>query len=203
MENIINKRFGRLKIISIEKSIKSNTRVKCLCDCGNTRTCYYSNLKNKKTRSCGCLCRESRHSGTHGLSHHPIYRLWGVIKNRCYNKNASNYKYYRNIFMCNEWKDDFILFYNFCILNGWKDGLQIDRINSMGDYEPSNCRFTTSKVQNRNTKKSKYRVINGKRYESVRQAAKGMGVSYETIRNWCGIGSSQNKQDECFSYMKY
>ena len=67
----------------------------------------------------------------------------GNIKSRCYNKN--NWCYYRygqrGISMCDEWKNDFMSFYNFCIENGWHENLEIDRINNNGNYEPQNCRF--------------------------------------------------------------
>ena len=35
---------------------------------------------------------------------------------------------------------------------GYKDDLTIDRINNDGNYEPSNCRWTTKTIQSRNTK---------------------------------------------------
>ena len=48
------------------------------------------------------------------MHHTQLYREWGYMKNRCYNPNSDSYKYYgaRGIIICDEWKDDFMAFYN-------------------------------------------------------------------------------------------
>ena len=91
----------------------------------------------------------------HGLTEHPLYGVWASMKNRCKSKksNSENY-YYRGIRVCPEWQS-FLPFYNWAIKNGYEKGLTLDRINNDGNYEPSNCRFTTFSVQNRNKRKPK------------------------------------------------
>jgi hypothetical protein len=76
---------------------------------------------------------------------HPIYQLRYRIMTRCYNASAIDYPYYqgKGIKMCDEWKNDYISFFKWCLDNGWKDGLVMDRIDSNKNYEPSNCRFVT------------------------------------------------------------
>lgn len=80
----------------------------------------------------------------HGYSKYPLYRVWADIKTRCYNENATNYKYYggRGITICADWKNDPKAFIEWA-LPLWKKGLLIDRIDNEGNYEPSNCRFVT------------------------------------------------------------
>lgn len=85
----------------------------------------------------------------HDMSHSPLYRRWIDMKARCLNPNCRNYKNYggRGISICEEW----MVFENFAkwsIENGYKKELSIDRIDNDGNYEPSNCRWTTKSVQN-------------------------------------------------------
>ena len=78
------------------------------------------------------------------------------MKQRCYNKNKDNYKWYggRGISVCDEWLNNFMSFYDWSINNGYKDGLKIDRIDVNKNYCPENCRFITQKEQCRNTRKN-------------------------------------------------
>lgn len=93
----------------------------------------------------------------HGMWGTSLYIRWKHIKQRCYNPNDSGYKNYggRGIKVCEEWLDKetgFKNFYNWSINNGYREDLSIDRINNDGNYEPTNCRWTTRKIQNNNTR---------------------------------------------------
>lgn len=158
----IGKRFGRLVVIeraedAINPNGKKSIRYKCKCDCGNEKIVRKGHLVSGKTVSCGCFYKETRYGKkTHGFSHKErLYSVWLNIKDRCYNKNNNHYQSYggRGIIMCDEWKNDYMLFRNWCIANGHKEeikesgrnNLTIDRINVDGNYEPNNCRFITNK----------------------------------------------------------
>lgn len=57
----------------------------------------------------------------HGLKGTREYNLWLGIKQRCYNKNNSVYKYYgeKGIKMCDEWKNSALQFYKWLCINGY------------------------------------------------------------------------------------
>lgn len=119
--------------------------VSCECSCINktVKDISLSDLKFNKSKSCGCYRHEA--TKTHGLTDHKLYWVFKAIKERCYNKKHSAYSYYggRGIKVCNEWLADVSLFINYCIVNGWNNGLEIDRINNDGDYEQGNIRFVS------------------------------------------------------------
>ena len=93
----------------------------------------------------------------HGEAKTRLYKLWKNIKTRCYNKNRKQYKDYggRGIIICPEWTNDYTVFKDWALSNGYTEGLQINRINNNGNYEPSNCNFVTRLENNRNQRKTK------------------------------------------------
>lgn len=138
----------------------------CECTCGNKKIIGGSDLRLGKTTSCGCLHKEmvSRLFSTHGQSKHPLNTVWSGMKSRCYNVNDEFYSHYggRGISVCPEWKDDFGVFFNWAIENGWQKGLEIDRENNDLGYEPTNCRFVTGRVNVYNRSNTVKLVYNDK-----------------------------------------
>jgi len=164
-KNEVGKRYGRLVIIAeVERHIspagKSLRVVKCECDCGKIKNFLLNNLTGKNnTQSCGCLNieRSRIENLKHGLKDHTLYRKWYHIKTRCYNPKSDSYYRYggRGIKVCEEWLNDFKAFYDWSISNGWQEGLEIDRIDNDGNYEPINCRYVTTTENNHNRNISK------------------------------------------------
>lgn len=95
-----------------------------------------------------------------------LYRIWCNMKNRCSQNNKSSdvkYETYKNVRVCGEW-NLYSTFKLWAMSNGYSDDLYLDRIDYNGNYEPSNCRWATASVQNRNTRikksnKSGYRGV--------------------------------------------
>jgi hypothetical protein len=78
------------------------------------------------------------------------YRSWQMMKNRCLNKRACDYKYYggRGISICLKWYE----FDNFINDMGRKPTPlhTLERKNNDGSYCKSNCLWATRKAQARN-----------------------------------------------------
>lgn len=76
----------------------------------------------------------------HGFESLPEYRVWAGMKQRCYDKNADNYRRYggRGIQVCEAWLNpkEFI---DWLHANGWQKGLTIERTNNNDNYHPGNC----------------------------------------------------------------
>lgn len=164
--------------------------VNVICDCGTTKTVNLGNLKNGKIKSCGCLKVKNNREKltTHGLTKHSLFGRWKNITQRCNNKNNAAHKSYggRGIAICDEWKNDFKAFYDWCMANGYEKGLQIDRINNNGNYEPSNCRFVTAKENTRNSRQTK---LDANQVFHIRLLCKQM--PQKTVREMYGISASQ------------
>ncbi len=172
-------RFGRLTIVKEIARNNGRRRFLCRCICGNLREVNLSNMRTGQVKSCGCLKDDvlMKRNVTHGLSKHPLFIKWCAIKKRCSNKNDSHYKYYggRGIKICDEWRNDFKAFYDFAMSHGWKKGLQIDRIDNDGNYEPDNCAFVKNKINCQHTSHCKLtpnKVCRIRYFLSVQQSRK-------------------------------
>jgi len=78
-------------------------------------------------------------------NHHPLYKKFDSMRVRCESKSCASYVRYGavGIRICDEWRKDPGEFVRWGLANGWKDGLEIDRIDSTKGYSPDNCRFAT------------------------------------------------------------
>ena len=124
--------------------------------CGTNFKANTNDINRGYIKSCGCYNkrRVSETHKTHGKRHTRLYKIWINIKDRVLNPKNKRYSDYggRGITLCDDWKNDFVPFYTWAISNGYEEnkGLSIDRIDNDGNYEPSNCRWTTPNIQARN-----------------------------------------------------
>lgn len=178
--DLTGQKIGRLTVI--ERDCRKTKYVMwiCKCDCGNIISCRSSNLINKKSTSCGCKRIETLSNNPtikHGYARgklHPLYKVFSSMYNRCYVKKHDSYIHYgaRGITIAPEWLNDRASFIKWAEEHGYQKGLQIDRIDNNGNYEPSNCRFITCKENCRNRRNNIFITINGER---------------KTIKEWCEI----------------
>ena len=61
--------------------------------------------------------------------------------------------------MCPEWTNDYTIFRDWSLNNGYQEGLEIDRENTNDNYEPSNCRWVTRKENTRKTRGIKLTLV--------------------------------------------
>ena len=119
----------------------------------------------------------------HGLSNSPEHRVWKAIKTRCLNKNNHKYPDYggRGITVCSEWINNFSQFLKDM---GKRPDLSysIDRINVDGNYEPSNCKSSTGKEQQRNKRNTKYIETEWGNISLV-EASEKSGINYMTLKS--------------------
>ena len=125
-----------------------------------------------------------KHGETVNYKYTRIYNSWRNMIQRTLNKNNTEFENYggRGIAICNEWKiaSNYI---KWAKDNGFDNGLELDRIDNNGNYEPSNCHFVTRSENQINKRKRddwgiyyldkylKYRIIvqrNKKQYSGYK-----------------------------------
>lgn len=194
--DLTGQKLGRWEV---KERIPSNDKIawwKCECQCGNIRVVKSGDLRNGKSKSCGCLSSEvtSKLMRTHGKSKTRTYRIWKGMKARCYIQSEKRYMDYggRGISVCDEWLNSYETFLR--DMGECPKGYSIERLDVNGNYEPSNCKWIPLKDQARNRRKQK---SNTSGYN---------GVYYIKERNsWAAIWTNIDgkKRSKSFSIKKY
>lgn len=159
------------------------------------------NVKNGNSTQCRA-CADSKY----GEYNKRIYSIWKNIKSRTNpNSKSEGHRGYleKNITMCDEWKSDFLVFHSWALDNGYNDDLSIDRIDNDGNYEPSNCRWTTMNVQGRNTRRLFAHNTSGFRGVSYSNKNKKWIAKIKINNKTIYIGSYNSKQEAADSYDYY
>lgn len=186
LEDLTGNKYGRLTVIGLAPKETRKTYWMCQCDCGNFKKVRADSLKNGAIRSCGCLkkemdevnltkgyARQTRNARGYVSGHTRLYGIWQKMRKRCQDPSDLRFERYggRGIKVCDEW-NDFGTFHDWAVNNGYADDLTIDRIDNDGDYEPSNCRWATSKEQSNNRSTNVNITI---------------GNTTKTLTEWCEI----------------
>lgn len=115
------------------------------------------------------------------MSHTRIHNIWLSMRQRCEKKHSSGYWKYgaKGIKVCDEWRS-FEAFRDWAFSNGYADNLTIDRIDSKGNYEPSNCRWVNQKVQQNNRSNNVHITYNGETH-NIEEWSKITGIASHVI----------------------
>jgi len=186
VEKYIGTKHFYLTIVSESEPLNANRRTTflCKCDCGNYKKIEWELIKYGKSKSCGCLRATlgADRERTHNLTNHKLYKVWANIITRCTNEKYYQFNRYggRGIKICELWRNDFKCFYDWAIKNGWMPGLQIDRKENDGNYEPDNCRIVTPKV-NANNKSNNLKFDLNNSSFSISDLCQLYGLKYTTL----------------------
>jgi hypothetical protein len=199
--NLTGKKINRWTVIERSGAYNDgDAKWLCKCECGSIREVSGKGLRKGSSKSCGCYKREVNEKQgkilgafgkVHGMEGTRLYRIWHGMKNRCNNVKVQDFASYggRGITYCAEW-GKFIPFMEWALANGYEEELQIDRIDSNGNYEPSNCRWVTPK-DNCNNRRNNIRITINGTTQTQAEWAEQYGMSSETIyqrrkRGWTG-----------------
>lgn len=150
---------GKLTLLHEVERIKLpsgqyNRAIKVKCDCGNEKIIRLLHWTRNRIKSCGCIVKKRN-----GKSTTLIGNVFRSMTTRTAPYHSERHLYYdRGIKVCDEWLNDFDKFEQWCLNNGFKKGLQIDRIDNEKGYSPDNCRFVTAK-QNANNQRTNVRYF--------------------------------------------
>ena len=190
--DLTGQRFGKLIVVKEDGKIGEYTAWLCKCDCGKMKRVRINALRSGSTKSCGCGVGEMARKRTikYSVRNNKLYHVWYGMVDRCKNPKHKFYHRYggRGICVCDEWID-YDMFATWALANGYKEGLSIDRINNDGNYEPSNCRWATTKEQHNNTSQCSFKTINGIT-KSVSEWAEEYGIRHGLVLHRLSRGMS-------------
>lgn len=177
--------FDRWTVIGMGVRSSSEQKWLCRCKCGTEREVVRSSLVFGRSKSCGCLSRESAktraiHGFCAGGRKQRWYLAWHAMMARCSDtKNAKYHRYGgRGIKVCERWHDKFAFFAD---MGESPPGLTLDRIDNNGDYEPGNCRWVDRLTQRHNQERTEWLTYNGRTMCSA-QWAKELGIARSSLR---------------------
>lgn len=178
--NLVGQTFGKLTVLeSCGKGADRHYVSKVKCECGRVYLVPDTELlhgRRTQCRKCGASNK------THGMTSTRLFAIWQSMKQRCSDKRSQHYMDYggRGISVCEEWTGNFEAFYDWAMANGYEDHLTIDRTDTNGNYEPSNCRWADMKAQ-ANNKRNNRRVVYGGSEYTVAELSKKFGIKYSCL----------------------
>lgn len=123
----------------------------------------------------------------------PWYNSYRSMMDRCYRKNAKNYRFYggRGISVCEQWHE-IDEFENWVNVSGYQKGLTLERKDVNGDYCPKNCVWASKKEQANNRRNTVYLEHNGEKH-TISEWSGILGINRSTLKNRICRGWSTEK----------
>ena len=131
-----------------------------------------------------------------------LYLAWVNMRQRCYNKNNPDHKYYKNIFIDELW-NEFKEFEYWAYSVGYKQGLTLDRINVNDGYYSDNCRWVSRSVQMQNTRKKYSHNTTGYRGIQFRKDTNKYRVVIRAFNNRYNLGCYKTIQEALEVYNSF
>lgn len=184
--DLTKQKFGKLTVIRrVNNNQYGSSQWLCECNCGQRTVTLGSSITSGETQSCGCL--RIKHGHRTAFKKSKTYITWSHMIQRCTNPNNQDYHDYgeRKITVCKRW----LKFKNFLEDMGERPlGYQIDRIENNKGYCKENCRWTTSKTNNRN-RRSNHLISYNNKTQCVIEWSEETGIPEYVIRqrlkhNW-------------------
>ena len=191
---------SRLTAIEFGKEVVSaggNKRryVKCMCLCGKLTEVIIAKITSGHTISCGCAikgCQKGR-GVKYSVVNYSIRASYGAMIRRCYNKKDKSYVNYgaKGVVVCEQWKKSYQTFLDWALLNGWGNGLQLDKdIRGNGLlYSPETCCWVTKK-ENCNYRSTNRKFQFKGTNMTIPQICRQEGLDYSLIRSRIYRGAS-------------
>ena len=166
LEEIVDKTYGQLLVISEgPREPKRNGRqFYCRCFCGHEKLVQWGLLSLGRALTCGYCHKDKprKPQHFHGYSKTSEYKIWQDVIRRCYDPTRRFYMNYggRGITVCERWREDFT---NFLADLGARPSKKhtIERKDNNGHYEPNNCCWLPSALQQRNKRTNAFYVFAG------------------------------------------
>lgn len=114
--------------------------------------------------------------------HSKEYAIWSSMKQRCCNPKCHEFENYggRGITVCSAWNDSFLAFLS--DVGSKPENSSLDRIDNNLGYSKENCRWVTSREQNRNKRVNRILTLNGETL-CLSDWANRIGIHHQTLRN--------------------
>lgn len=162
--DLTNQRFGAWTVLHPAPSPAGHEHQcfwLCRCDCGTETVQKTGQLRYQQKRGVKQSCNRCA-AVRHGQTGTPIHRIWIQMHDRCRRPAHHAYANYggRGISVCERWN----VFENFVADMGARPSAKhsLDRIDGNLGYSPENCRWATSRKQNRNRRSNRLLTFNGK-----------------------------------------